>query len=44
MLSVFLNVARLVLPAGAGPVALILVPTVAYVLANREVEIAVSLK
>lgn len=44
MLSVFANIARVVLPAAAGPVALFIVPTIVYVLVNRKVDISISLK
>jgi hypothetical protein len=44
MLSVFANVARVALPAAVGPLGLIIVPTIVYVLVNRKIDISISLK
>lgn len=44
MFSVLLNAVRLAAPAAAGPVALVLLPTVAYVLATRKFEVNVSFR
>lgn len=42
--SVLSKAALAVLPAAAGPVAAVLVPLLAYVITQREIEISISLR
>ena len=44
MFSVLLNAARLAAPVAAGPVALVILPTLAYILATRKIEVSVSFR
>ncbi len=44
MFAVLLNAARLAAPAASGPLALVVLPTLAYILATRKIEVSVSFR